>query len=63
MVSKAFFFPVFALGNFDGIHSSSETSTELTRPFLLKLKVALDGTSCMKLKLKLTLMKISSLVL
>lgn len=62
-MSEVFSFPVFALSNFDSIHSSSERSDELTGPLLLKLKVALDGTSRMKLKLKLTLMKISSLVL
>lgn len=63
MMSKTFSFPVFAFSNFDDIHSSSERLAELTGPLLLKLKVALDGTSSMKLKLKLSLMKISSLVL
>lgn len=36
-VSKAFYFPVFALSNFDYIHSSSERLAGLTRPLFLKL--------------------------
>lgn len=62
-VSKACYFPVFALCNFDGIHSSSERLAGLTGPLFWKLKVRLDGASSMKLELKLTLMKIRSLML